>query len=233
MPAPAREGRARRKGTSVILPQRWALRLTIEGDLRFLSHLDCVRAVERTAARAKAPLRFTQGFNPRPVLSLACARPVGVATRDDLVVMTLDEPVDAEMLLRRMNRCAPTGMRFDRPQPFGKSDKLRPRRMRYELALDDRLCSAVASRIEELGQADTWPVERLRPPKGRRRSGRRIAIDLKELVDSVALEGRTLRWTTRAKGDLWPRVDEVLSLLGLTCPEHAADVIRTAMICDP
>ena len=90
----------------------------------------------------------------------------------------------------------------------------------------------MASRLDELNQADTWPAERLRPPKSPRQPPRRLAIDLKELIDSIALEGRGLHWTTRAKGDLWPRVDEVLLLLGLTCPEVAADVVRTDMICD-
>jgi uncharacterized protein (DUF2344 family) len=45
----------------------------VEGDLRFLSHHDCLRAMERLAARARLPVRYTQGFNPRIKMSIASA----------------------------------------------------------------------------------------------------------------------------------------------------------------
>ena len=65
-----------------------------------MSHVDCVRAIERAAARASVPLQFSQGFNPHPVLSLAMARPVGVATSDDLAVLAMAEPVEGADLVR-------------------------------------------------------------------------------------------------------------------------------------
>ena len=115
--------------------------MAIEGDLRFISHLDCVRAIERTAARAKVPLQFSQGFNPHPILSLACPRPVGVATCDDLVMLSLAEEMQGQDLLRRLNQHAPTGMRFSRARPSLTRRTPRPRRISYQLDLDEsKLC---------------------------------------------------------------------------------------------
>lgn len=213
------------------MPQRWALRLTIEGDLRFASHLDCIRAVERTAARAKLPLRFTQGFNPHPILSLACPRPVGVATGDDLLVLTLDHDPsgDGADLARDMTRCAPRGMRFSRPVLLTSRRAPRPRRIHYELALTaDQDARALGRTLAGLEAMASWPVERVKPAARRGRPPRRRTIDLRGLIESIGIDDRpVLHWAARPQGDLWPRVDEVLRLVGLDSPPVPARVVRT------
>lgn len=62
------------------------------GELRFLSHLELMRALQRALRRAGIPLAFTQGFNPQPRLSLAQALAVGVEG--------LREPGEVELTLR-------------------------------------------------------------------------------------------------------------------------------------
>ncbi len=204
--------------------------MTIEGDLRFASHLDCVRAIERTAARARLPMRFSQGFNPHPVMSLTCPRPVGVATDDDLMTFALDEPCDGDDLARRMTDCAPAGMRFDRPVLLQSKRAPQPRRISYELALgDDDDCSALAARLAELQTAESWPVERVKPPAKRGRATRRRTIDLRSLVTEISLDNNVLRWTAEPEAQLWPRTDEVLGLLGLDPTGDSARVVRTAV----
>jgi len=47
-------------------------------ELRYLSHLDLLRLFQRAMRRARLPLAYTLGFNPRPKLSLAAPLPVGV-----------------------------------------------------------------------------------------------------------------------------------------------------------
>jgi len=203
--------------------------VAIEGDLRFLSHLDCVRAIERAAARGRVPLRFSQGFNPHPVLSLACARPVGVATRDDLVILGLAEPMQGEELLRRVNGSAPRGMRFSCARPVRGRRAPRPQRITCELPLNDARRRCVAARLRQLAEMPSWPVERVKPPKRPSRRARRRCIDLKELLESVALDSGTLRWTVRPRGDLWAQGGEVLRLVGLGEPAEVARVVRTAI----
>lgn len=213
------------------MPQRWALRLTIEGDLRFASHLDCVRAIERAAARARVPLRFTQGFNPHPILSLACPKPVGVATADDLLVLTVDEPVDGEDLARNMTRCAPCGMRFSRPILLTTRLAPRPKRIRCELALDaDQDAQALAARLARLEAMASWPVERVKPPTRRGRPPKRRTIDLRGLIESIDVDDRpVLCWRARPQSEAWPRVEEVLRLVGLDAPGVLARVVRTGV----
>src|SRR5208283_1813745 len=46
------------------------------GDLRFVGHLDLLNLLIRAARRAGLELSYSQGFNPAPKLSLACALPI-------------------------------------------------------------------------------------------------------------------------------------------------------------
>ena len=47
------------------------------GPMRFTSHLDLLRAWERTLRRSGLPLLYSQGFNPRQHINLASALPLG------------------------------------------------------------------------------------------------------------------------------------------------------------
>lgn len=64
--------------------QTLAGRFKIQGNLRFLSHAETVRLICRALVRADVPLRYSEGFNPRPGLSLPLPRSVGVAGDDEL-----------------------------------------------------------------------------------------------------------------------------------------------------
>jgi len=175
-------------------------------------------------------MRFSQGFNPRAILSLTCPRPVGVATDDDLITFALDEPGDGHDVARRLTQCAPTGMRFDRPVLLQSKRAPQPRRIRYELALDDDdNADVLAARLAELDTAEAWPVERVKPPAKRGRPPRRRTIDLKSLVTTISLDNRVLSWTAEPEAQLWPRTDEVLGLLGLDPAGDSARVVRTGV----
>jgi len=203
--------------------------LAIEGDLRFLSHHDMMRAVERAACRAKLPLRYTQGFNPHPVLSLTCPRPVGVASRDDLLTLRLDQEVQASDLLGRLDRCAPRGMRFLRARVLEGKGGPRILKTHYELALQAHQVEPVAARLRELAGQECWTVERLISPKEGPKDKKARPIDLKPLIGELRLDETVLRWQGVPQGDLWARPGELLALLGLDQRVDLARGVRTAV----
>jgi radical SAM family uncharacterized protein/radical SAM-linked protein len=77
------------------------------GDLRFLSHLELMRALARALRRAGIPAAFTQGFNPQPRLALAQALAVGVAGLRELGELDLDSCLTPTDLLARWNAALP------------------------------------------------------------------------------------------------------------------------------
>lgn len=59
-------------------------RYKIHGSIRFLSHQEALRVVQRALLRSGADLIYSQGYNPRPKLSLPLPKSVGLASEDEL-----------------------------------------------------------------------------------------------------------------------------------------------------
>ena len=204
--------------------------LAVEGDLRFLSHRDMMRAVERVLLRARLPLQYTQGFHPHPVVSLALPRPVGVSADEDLLVFSLAAPVTPEALLEAARPHAPRGMRFLYAAVLPPGPKPHPLRCQYELAVPDDRLETVRQALPQWRRRDQWHVERSRPA-GRGRTGRAKSypVDLKPLVADLVLDGNVLRWRQQPSGDLWARPAEVLAVAGLDPRADLARVRRTGV----
>lgn len=203
--------------------------MSITGDLRFASHHDTMRAVERLLSRAKLPVAFSQGFNPRPVLSLAVPRPVGIATRDDRVVLKAHAPFDPENMLEVLNRHAPEGMAFNSVREI--DEKPTPQQVAYRAKLPREDARRAAQRINELQNQDTWPVERL--VKSRRRgrknnddSPRTKTLDLKPRIARLEVNGETLQFETLCSNAAEARPVDILDLLGLDARDTLARLVR-------
>jgi len=219
------------------LDQRWAIWFAIEGDLRFCSHHDLLRTMERLATRAHLPLRYSQGFNPRPRMSLVCPRPVGVSAPEDLLVAVLESPGQAPAgagalceadLLEALNRQAVPGLRFLRARPMTVSGIPRPVRITYELPLRPLEMEPVRARLGELALQGAWPVERLVTSQNRRQQRwQRQPIDIKPLIEQVDLAAARLRWVARRRQEAWARPGELLALVGLDSRSDVARVVRT------
>lgn len=61
--------------------------------LRFISHLDLQRFFQRALNRTGLPIRFTQGFNPHPVMSFASALALGWTSEYEVLDFGLAAPM--------------------------------------------------------------------------------------------------------------------------------------------
>ncbi len=214
------------EGSSQRPPQKWGLWLVIESDLRFLSHRDSVRAIERAATRAKLPVKYTQGFNPHPILSLVCPRPVGAASMADLAVLQLTRPMDAEQLLGALNGQAPRGMTFTRAEVLEAKAPPQPRRVDYDAPVKPEQQDRLAELTDEFNRAEAWPVER-GGGQSTGKPGRRRTIDLKRLVRDLRLEDGRLRFSLVPETQVWARPGELLEAIGLDGRVDLAKLVRT------
>lgn len=77
------------------------------GRLRYLSHLELLRAIERMIRRARLPYAVTQGFSPRIKAAYCPALPVGVASTDEWFDLWLRSYRPAEEYLAKLRAAAP------------------------------------------------------------------------------------------------------------------------------
>jgi len=198
----------------------------VQGDLRFVSHRDMMRIIALAATRAGLALRYTQGFNPHPQLSLACPRPVGMTAHDDMLVVVMDESVTGGELLDGLNAQAPEGMRFSRADML--DCKPQPTRMTCRLPLDGDESAGVGRKLAELARLDCWPIKRRQFRAGRRdRPAAEKTVDLRPMVERIELEGDTMRIDMVPCQGRWARPAEVLDLVGLDARADLARMIRS------
>ena len=82
------------------------------GNAVYISHLDLMRLFQRGFKRAGLSLTHTQGFNPRPSVSIALPLSVGVESHCELLDFDLDgEGIPCDKILERLNNCLIEGVR--------------------------------------------------------------------------------------------------------------------------
>ena len=90
----------------------------------WISHLDLMRLFQRAFKRAGLLLKHTQGYNPRPSVSIALPLSVGVESHCELLDFELEgEQVSNEEVLERLNPCLVDGVRG--LQVYDDGDKLK------------------------------------------------------------------------------------------------------------
>jgi len=90
--------------------QRLRVRYAKRGRLRFTSHRDIQRALERAVRRAGIPVAHSAGFNPRPRISYANAAPTGTASEAEYLEIGLTRITDPLDLRDRLDRALPDGL---------------------------------------------------------------------------------------------------------------------------
>ena len=82
------------------------------GNAVYISHLDLMRLFQRAFKRADLTLTHTQGYNPRPSVSIALPMSVGVESVCELLDFDLTgDPVSCEEILARLNKALVEGVR--------------------------------------------------------------------------------------------------------------------------
>lgn len=91
--------------------QKLRIKFSKEGAIRYISHLDLMRTMERALRRANLQLAFSEGFNPHPKISFASALSLGVESQGEYLDVELEKPTAIADLKDRLNGCLPGGIR--------------------------------------------------------------------------------------------------------------------------
>ncbi|MBT2213565.1 TIGR03936 family radical SAM-associated protein [Actinomadura sp. NEAU-AAG7] len=170
--------------------QRLRVRYAKRGRLRFTSHRDISRAVERAVRRAGIPVAFSAGFTPHPKISYAGAAATGVASEAEYLEIGLTETRDPARVRDELDAALPAGLDIvdvvpvragragDAPvRPGAFTDRLQA--SRWRIRLDGVSYDDAAAAVAAFLDAGEIEVERL-TKKGRRRFDVRAAVQALE-----------------------------------------------------
>ena len=86
------------------------MRFSKTGRAIWISHLDLMATMQRAFSRAGFPLKYSEGFNPRPQISIALPLSVGCASLCEIMDFQLLNEVDITALPARLNAVMPEGV---------------------------------------------------------------------------------------------------------------------------
>lgn len=115
------------------------LRFSKKARAVYISHLDLMRTMQRAFMRAGYSLRYSEGFNPHPVISILLPLGVGVSSKCELMDFQLTEDADLGQLPARLTAAMPEGIEALEAYPGGrKVRELKWLRVAGSFAYDDR-----------------------------------------------------------------------------------------------
>lgn len=89
---------------------RLRIRYTKAGRLKYLSHLEVVRCMERCIRRAGLPFMVSQGFSPHMRTAFGWALPVGVAGLDEYLDVLMYAYIAPKRVLESLRGVTPRGI---------------------------------------------------------------------------------------------------------------------------
>ena len=209
---------------------RLRVRFSRGEELKFISHLDIMRLWQRALRRAGISLAYSEGFNPRPRLSLAAPLAVGVTSEAELMDIYLTGQVSPYFLIAAVNRQLPPGMEaLEVYQALSSQPSLQSlvRYAEYEVVV------ATEKNEAEVGQVLKSLLELKHLPWQHKRDTAVRSYDLRVLIDELwfiglgddgGIIGMRLRCDSGGSG----RPEQVVKALGFT--ERPRSIHRTRLI---
>lgn len=81
-----------------------------KGRIKFISHLDVNRLMQRALKRSKLPVWFTQGFNPHLYLTFALPLSLGYESEYEIMDLRITEELEDEVIKERLGAVLPQGI---------------------------------------------------------------------------------------------------------------------------
>lgn len=102
---------------------KYRLKLTKEGDLRYLSHLDWQNTIIKSLYRSGLNLNFSKGFNPTPKISLGIALPVFVESITEFVDIEIFDKLSENEIKSKLQSVLPSQIKLLKIKQIEKSEK--------------------------------------------------------------------------------------------------------------
>jgi radical SAM family uncharacterized protein/radical SAM-linked protein len=211
-------GRApKKRSTAVVTPIRSEIRIKYRRDerMRFYSHLDIMRAIQRSIKRANLPIDYSEGFHPHMKLSFGPPLPLGYVSEAEYLDMQLESPFEKNHLVK-FGESLPPGIEVVSSRlMLTKGDSLTKliNAALYEIELDNTPAD-LKTRIARILESKQLEVVRKKETETRQ-------ISAGHLVIGLALENNRLKMLLAVTPDGYVRPAEVM-IFGLGYSEFEA-----------
>jgi radical SAM-linked protein len=207
------------------------IKFKLRGALRFLSHAEMLRVFQRACVRAGISVHYSQGFNPRPKISLPLPRPVGIESDDELLCLRVVAETDElrvknyeSQINAELSTQLPEGCELISINTAHAGRSFQPCSATYVFALlPEYLNEGLRARIEFLLASESLKVQRQIEKKNSRLKN----VDVRKFLKSIKLDNRGIIVECNISSAGSIRIEEILRLLELDEIKLASPVRRT------
>lgn len=158
------------------------LRFKKTGRAVYISHLDLMHTMQRGFSRAGYELKYSEGFNPHPILSILLPLSVGCSSVCELMDFKLKQDCPLAALPEELTAVLPEGIEITEAyEPQRKAAELKWLAVDGVFEYDERPAYEMAGQLTEFFQKD----EILVPKKTKRGMGE---FDVKAAVKEISFE---------------------------------------------
>lgn len=94
------------------------------GEMKFISHLDLLRFFDRLLKKSQIPVKYSQGFHPRPKMSFGSPVSLGTEAYDELMDFELETPMSNEEVFERLNSSNVVGFRVNKVEEVPRKSSI-------------------------------------------------------------------------------------------------------------
>ncbi len=125
------------------------LRFCKTGRAVYISHLDLMHTMQRAFSRAGYELKYSEGFNPHPQISIALPLSVGASSRCEIMDFRLKKEEDLAAMPQRLTDAMPEGIEVIQVyEQQRKAAELKWLEIEGLFEYDERSAAAMAKELE-------------------------------------------------------------------------------------
>lgn len=94
------------------------------GEMKFISHLDLLRFFDRLLKKSQIPVKYSQGFHPRPKMSFGSPVSLGTEAYDEMMDFELETPMLNEEVFKRLNSSNVVGFKVNKVEEVPKKSSI-------------------------------------------------------------------------------------------------------------
>ena len=160
------------------------LRFKKTGRAVYISHLDLMQTMQRAFSRAGYELKYSEGFNPHPQISIALPLSVGTASLCELMDFKLRDEAELSPLPARLSAALPEGLEVtDCYEPTRKAALLKYLRVSGLFEYDVRDAEEMAQALRSFYSAGEIVIAK----KTKRGMGE---TDIKASIQEISFEAK-------------------------------------------
>lgn len=215
------------------------VKFRIGGALRFLSHAQTLSVFQRACVRAGIEVRYSQGFNPRPRLSLPLPRPVGVASDDEILCLQirkstrLHQDCLSTQVHNSISAQLPQDLELLSVSVVNASTSFQPCAATYVLTVrKEYVNEELKATIERLLASESLCIQRRVTKKKSRNAPRKPTvknIDVRGFLESIELDSDSIIIECKISPAGSIRIDEIFRLLELDVEKLVLPVRRASV----